>query len=881
MTNGFVEKHSPGHWRKTAKELLRQGQAASGMTIDTDSPASDISAASSTRTGVTVGAGSTSKDLATRGISDHPRVITDSKTGEKRSIAAFEDPANPGKNRNGEPLLGDTRDAFRPATGDIPTNPGVYKWRDGTGRVIYVGKAKSLRQRLTYYFQPLNMLPPKTQAMVLTGRSLEWTVVGTEMEALTLEYTWIKEFDPRFNVVFRDDKTYPFLAVSFGEEIPRIWITRSQKTKKTRYFGPYTKVYDLKRSLDSLLTTFPVRTCTPNRFRRAQKENRPCLLYYIGKCSAPCVGKISPADHRDLMKKLTAVLTGRVGEKFVSSLRQQMTEAAENLDFEKAARLRDQMSAMKGVVQENGVMFADNVDADVFGYAGDELEASVHAFFVRSGTIRGERNWSVEKVEDISDAALMNDMITQVYSQIEDDSRREGRVNAEAQALEINTQRDAVAGVEKENTSAVTQVERARSTRQRHEREAVTGRVDLFSDSSPVPSEIIVPVLPDDRDRLEKWLSDLRGSKVRIYTAQRGDKRNLMDRANQNALLALKQSKSRRTANLAARQQAMNDIKDQLGLAQAPLRIEGYDVSNAAGGGYQVASMVVFEDGMARRSEYRRFSIKGGTGRDHSLDDLSALYQTMTRRFRHGNIAGDSGDSIEAERKIEKAEDAATGGQGKSGQKKVVTVISGTKGADRTDEIVQQESGTHHFAYKPNLIVVDGGAGQVKAVQKALDDCGVHDVAVCGLAKRLEEVWLPGEDYPLILNRQSQGMYLLQRVRDESHRFAITYHRTRRRKGQIASVFDSIEGIGQKYAKKLRDHFGSIKNMRAASIDDILKVSGIGPARAKQIYAALHPKSTDSSVDGSADSSQADSSQTVTLKPDSVPADSRGEETQQ
>ncbi len=838
MTNGYVERKSPGRWRKTAKELLRTGGAASGMTADTGAPAPLSGAA----TGITVGAGSTTKDLAAHGISPHARVITDPETGRERTIAAYEDPAHPGLNRNGEPLLGDTRDAFRPATGDIPTDPGVYKWRDGTGRVIYVGKAKNLRQRLTYYFQPLRQLQPKTQAMVLTGRSLEWTVVGTEMEALTLEYTWIKEFDPRFNVVFRDDKTYPYLAVSFGEEIPRIWITRSQRTQKTRYFGPYTRAWDLRNSLDSLLKTFPVRTCTPNRFRRAQKEGRPCLLASIGKCSAPCVGRISPADHRELMKKITAVLTGRVGEKYISSLRRQMGEAADRLDFEKAARLRDQITAMGNVIQQNGVVFPDSVDADVFGFAGDELEASVHAFFVRSGTIRGERNWSVEKVEDVSDAGLMGEMITQVYSQIEGDSKREGLVDAQAAALDISTQRDAVAAAE--NNGATTQERRARSTRERHERESVTGRVDLFSDSSPVPSEIIVPVLPADKERLEDWLSGLRGSRVVIHVARRGDKKNLMDRAVANAKLALTQSKSRRTSSLAARQEAMNDIKDQLGLTQAPLRIEGYDVSNAAGGGYQVASMVVFEDGMARRSEYRRFSIKGGTGRDGSLDDLSALYQTMTRRFRHGNIAGDSGDSIEAERRIEKAENAASGGKAGAGQQRVGTTISDALGSDSADEIVQQDTRAHHFAYKPNLIVVDGGAGQVKAVQKALDDCGVHDVAVCGLAKRLEEVWLPGEDYPLILDRQSQGMYLLQRVRDESHRFAITYHRTRRRKGQISSVLDSVPGIGTAYANRLRAHFGSMRKMREASLEQLEQVKGLGPARARKVYDALHPGDT-------------------------------------
>ena len=727
---------------------------------------------------------------------------------------------DPNLNRNGEPLLGDTRDLFRPNTSDIPTNPGVYKWRDANGRVIYVGKAKNLRNRLTFYFQPLNQLHPRTQNMVLTARSLEWTVVGTEMEALTLEYTWIKEFDPRFNVVFRDDKTYPYLAVSFGEEIPRIWVTRSKNTKKTRYFGPYTKVWDMRNSLDSLLKTFPVRTCTPATLHRAQMSGRPCLLASIGKCSAPCVGRISLEEHREMMRELTSILTGRRGEKYIKTLTAQMKEAASNLDFEKAAKLRDQAAAMKNVVQENAVVFSDDVDCDIFGLAGDELEASVHAFFVRSGTIRGERNWSVEKVEDITDSQLMSDMIAQVYSQMEDDEQKE--INAVAPKLsgnvDITTRRDAISSAE--NLSSQTSVERAAATRKRRERENQTGRDDLFSEESAVPPEILVPVQPDDTERLEQWLSSLRGSKVVIHVAQRGDKKTLLERATSNAAIGLKQSKQHRTADIAAREEAMNDVKRELGLPQAPLRIEGYDISNAAGGGYQVASMVVFEDGMARRSEYRRFAIKGKDGKG-ALDDLSAVYETITRRFKHGNIAGDSGDSLEAQAEIAKA--AESGDPTNLGE-----------------DVVQQDTNPRHFAYKPNLILVDGGANQVKAVQQALADCGVDDVAVCGLAKRLEEVWLPDEEYPLILNRQSQGMYLLQRVRDESHRFAITYHRTKRRKGEIHSELDSIDGIGPVYAKRLLRAFGSFKKLKQASMDEILNVKGIGESRAQSIYASLH-----------------------------------------
>lgn len=755
----------------------------------------------------------------------------------------------PGFNKNGEPLLGDSRDLFRPNTSDIPTSPGVYKWRDANGRVIYVGKAKNLRNRLTFYFQPLNMLHPRTQAMVLTGRSLEWTVVGTEMEALTLEYTWIKEFDPHFNVVFRDDKTYPFLAVSFGEKYPRIWITRSKRTRKTRYFGPYTKVWGIRNSLEKLLSIFPVRTCTPAVFHRAHVSGRPCLLYSIGKCSGPCIGKVSPQKHREMVRQLTSILTGRVGIRYIHQLTGQMKAASDALDFEKAARLRDEIAAMKNAVEQNSVIFSDDVNADFFGFAGDELEASVHAFFVRSGTIRGERNWSVEKVEDVSDSSLMADMITQVYSQLEDDEKRESDANPEApdassasSEITVTTKRDAVSHAE--SLTASNPLERAAATRERKKRESVTGRDDLFSEASSVPPEIVVPIIPDDCDKLEEWLSNLRGSRVVIHVAQRGDKKSLMDRAQANAALSLKQNKMKRTADIAARQQAMNDIKDQLGLPRSPLRIEGYDVSNAAGGGFQVASMVVFEDGMARPSEYRRFSIHGRTTTGHTLDDLDALYETITRRFRHGNIAGDSGDTDEAEHQIKKMEKTEEEIRSKVDSVPAghTTVASGEGIHEEAEQIVQQGTNPRRFAYKPNLIVVDGGAGQVKAVQKALDDCHVTDVAVCGLAKRLEEVWLPGEDYPLILKRQSQGMYLLQRVRDESHRFAITYHRNRRRKGQLNSVIDSIEGIGPHYRKRLISHFGSVKKLKAATIDEIEAVKGIGRTRAHDIYTTLHPQ---------------------------------------
>lgn len=776
------------------------------------------------------GASATARSSATKGTGKSVNPRTAGRSGTT------------GTNVNGAPLLGDSRDAFRPATSSIPTSPGVYKWRDKDGRVIYVGKAKNLRNRLTFYFQPLSMLHPRTQEMVLTARSLEWTVVGTELEALTLEYTWIKEFDPHFNVVFRDDKTYPYLAVSFGEEIPRIWITRSQKTRKTKYFGPYVKVYDLRQSLDRLLTAYPVRTCTPGVLHRAQRTGRPCLLASIGKCSAPCVGAISLEDHRERITELTGILTGRLGAKYVRNLTARMKKASDDLDFEMAARLRDQIKAMSSVLQSNAVVFADDVDADVFGLAGDELEASVHAFFVRAGTIRGERNWSVEKVEDIDDAQLMSDLIVQAYSQVLEENRKESDADGFRPTYRASTsierKRDAVAA--SQSMTALTARERGKASREHKIREAETGRVDLFSQSSPIPSEILVPVLPADCKRLETWLSAERGSAVTIHVPQRGDKHQLLERAEENAKLGLARHKAQRSTSLAARTEAMNDVKRQLGLPNAPLHIEGYDISNAAGGGYQVASMVVFEDGMAKRSEYRRFAIKGAT-REESLDDLSALRETITRRFKHGNVAGDSGESIESQQAEE---------------------------SEKTTKATEKAlpSASRHFAYKPNLIVVDGGRAQANAVKSAMESMGVTDVAVCGLAKRLEEVWLPGEDYPLILKRQSEGLYLLQRVRDESHRFAITYHRMKRRKGEVSSLLDSIPGVGDASAKRLLAHFGSFKKLRAATADEIAEVKGFGTARAQQVYSALH---ADDAAEQSAKLSAGESAPAAATAPNS------------
>lgn len=766
-------------------------------------------------------------------------------------------------NANGAPLLGDSRDLFRPKTSDIPAKPGVYKWRDEQGRVIYVGKAKNLRNRLANYFQPLYLMHPRTQTMVLTARSLEWTVVATELESLTLEYTWIKEFDPRFNVQFRDDKTYPYLAVSTGERVPRVWVTRSRKRRDTRYFGPYAKVWELRHSLDRLLRTFPVRTCTTNVFHKAQLTGRPCLLASIGKCSAPCVNQIEADEHRRLCEQLVGVMTGRLGRPYIAQLTRDMKEASAELEFEKAARLRDQIQMLETVVQQNAVVFDQDVDADVFGFASDELEASVHAFYVRAGSIRGERNWSVERVEDIADADLMADLLVQVYSDaVGENHPQSAAPTASASggesetvpplavagtrsvtgggAATISTNREAIGSTQ--SLTATDAIARAQATRERNSRQETTGRADLLAPIAPVPREIIVPIEPSRRQELENWMTGMRGGAVTIRVASRGDKKQLMDRANENASQALQRSKMSRISDMGARTQAMNDVAKALGLAEAPLRIECYDISNTVGGAFQVASMVVFEDAIAKKSEYRRFSIRGKDGKG-AVDDLSALYETLTRRFKHGNIAGDSGESIDAEQRAASARKDVRGTANAPADTETDSAKDKTNAmqdAEEQDVVVQQNTNRHHFAYKPNLVVVDGGKPQVMAAAKALADCGVDDVAVCGLAKRLEEVWVPDDDYPIILKRQSEGMYLLQRVRDESHRFAITYHRQQRRKGALRSALDEIPGIGESYQKRLLTHFGSVKAMREASVEDFEQVKGVGHAKAEALYTALH-----------------------------------------
>jgi excinuclease ABC subunit C len=633
---------------------------------------------------------------------------------------------------------------YRPAPGEIPTDPGVYRFRDPHGRVIYVGKAKNLRSRLANYFQDVANLHPRTQTMVTTAASVEWTVVGTEVEALALEYSWIKEFDPRFNVKYRDDKSYPYLAVTMGEEFPRAQVMRGAKRRGTRYFGPYGHAWAIRETLDLLLRVFPVRTCSAGVFRRAEQTGRPCLLGYIDKCSAPCVGRISAADHRALADDFCDFMAGDTA-RFVKRLTRQMQAASASMEYEAAARLRDDIAALERATEKNAVVLGDGTDADIFALAGDELEAAVQVFHVRGGRIRGQRGWVVEKVEDVTDGELVEHLLQQVYG-------------------------------------------------------AAGGAADA------VPREVLVPVLPDDHDELVAWLTGLRGARVDLRVPQRGDKAELARTVRTNAEHALALHRTRRAGDLTTRSQALREIQEALDLDTAPLRIECYDVSHNQGT-FQAASMVVFEDGLARKSEYRRFSVRGPEG-EGARDDTAAMYEVISRRFRHYLEARDGESDVELDSVEDEARAATT---------------------------------PKRFAYPPNLVVVDGGPPQVAAAAQALADLGISDVALCGLAKRLEEVWLPGEEYPVILERSSEGLYLLQRVRDEAHRFAITFHRSRRSKGMTASVLDDVPGLGPARKKALLTHFGSLKRLRAASVEEIASVQGFGDALAAAVVRALAP----------------------------------------
>jgi excinuclease ABC subunit C len=610
--------------------------------------------------------------------------------------------------------------SFRPKTSEIPTRPGVYRFYDSKRRILYVGKAKNLRARLQSYFAPLDSLHERTRRMVQSAVDVDWTIVKTEFEALQLEFTWIKEFNPPFNIRFKDDKSYPYLAVSMSDKVPRVFVTRNRELKGVKYFGPYTQAWALRQTLDTLLKAFPVRSCSSGVFATAKRSNRPCLLADIGKCSAPCVTRVTDQEHLDIAKELVNFMSGMDPEQ-VEILRAKMIQASESENFELAARLRDNIEALETVLEKSTVVFSDLTDADLFGIAHDELAATISLFSVRGGRIRGVRAWTMDKELDQSLDELVRQIILFAYSP--------------------------VAGVE----------------------------------APSIPKEVLVPSLPEDSIDLEQFLSALRGSAVSMRVPKRGDKAALAQTALENAEHALALYKTRRVSDFAARTEALNRLATALDLADAPLRIECYDISHLSGTDI-VGSMVVFEDGLPKKAHYRQFNI------DSAQDDTDAIFQVLTRRLKY-------------------LRDPETVDEGR-------------------------------FSYVPSLIVVDGGIGQVNAAARAIEASGVTGLAVCGLAKRLEEIWTPGNENPIILPRASEELFLLQRLRDESHRFALTASR-RKRSSAISSSLLEIPGLGEKRVMALLKRFGSAKRLRIATLDEISDVAGIGTELASQILERL------------------------------------------
>jgi excinuclease ABC subunit C len=610
--------------------------------------------------------------------------------------------------------------SFRPKTSEIPTRPGVYRFFDDKRRVLYVGKAKNLRARLQSYFVPVESLHERTKRMVLSASDIDWTIVKTEFEALQLEYTWIKEFNPPFNVRFKDDKSYPYLAVSLNERMPRVFVTRNRDLKGIKYFGPYTQAWAIRQTLDTLLRVYPIRSCSAGVYNSAKRANRPCLLADIGKCSAPCVGRVSEKEHLEIAKELVGFMNG-MDPKQVAILQERMEKASEAQNYELAARLRDNIGALEAVLEKSTVVFNDLTDADLFGVAHDELAAAVSLFSVRGGRIRGVRAWVVDKEIEQPLEELVRQIILYAYTSSE--------------------------GVE----------------------------------APSVPKEILVPALPEDASDLELFLEQSRGSSVSLRVPKRGDKAALAATALENAEHSLALYKTRRTADFTSRSEALSSLAKALNLSEAPLRIECYDVSHLSGTNI-VASMVVFEDGLPKKSQYRQFNIES------AVDDTDAIFQVLSRRLKY------------------------------------------LRGPETLDD--------GRFSYLPSLIVVDGGIPQVGAAARAIAESPVPELALCGLAKRLEEVWLPGSDFPVILPRGSEELFLLQRVRDESHRFALTASR-KKRSSSISSSLLEIPGLGEKRVTALLRRFGSAKRLKLASLEEISDVAGIGPALAEEILKHL------------------------------------------
>jgi excinuclease ABC subunit C len=611
----------------------------------------------------------------------------------------------------------------RPPAGTIPDAPGSYQFKDAHGRIVYVGKAKSLRSRLSNYFQ--KNLPPRTAQMVATAESVEWIQVRNDVEALMLEYNLIQQHKPRFNIRLVDDKSYPFLAVTLDDEWPRAMVMRGTKRKGVRYFGPYGHAYAIRETLDLLLRTFPVRTCSQNKFQHHERIGRPCLLGHIEKCSAPCVGAIDKADYDALVARLCSFLDGD-NEAVVADLQARMNAAAGELEFELAARLRDRLASVRKAIERQHMVAARDEDFDVIGIADDELEAAVQVFFVRGGRVVGRKGFIVDKVEDVTEAELVGEVL-------------EG----------------------------------------------------LYYEYPPLglPARVFVPTSSEDDDLYQRWLAELRGTKVEIRVPQRGDKRTLLETVTRNATEEFTRHRLRRATDHNSRAQALNELQEHLGLPDAPLRIECFDMSHIQGTDY-VGSMVVVEDGLAKKSEYRRFKVHVPGN-----DDFAAMEEVLTRRFQAYLV-------------------------------------------DRDIPVSEREG---KFRYPPNLLVVDGGKGQLNVAVRVLQDLGLdEEIPVCSLAKQFEEVFLPGQSVAVRLPRQSEALYLLQRIRDESHRFAITYHRQLRNKRMTTSVLDDVPGLGPTRRKRLVKEMGGVTAVKTATLESLKALSWLPDPVAEALYEKVH-----------------------------------------
>jgi excinuclease ABC subunit C len=610
----------------------------------------------------------------------------------------------------------------RPETGSIPTRPGVYMFRDKAGRVVYVGKAKSLRSRLSNYFA--QELPPRTEAMVEAAVDVEWIVTDNEVEALHLELNLIKQHRPRYNVRYRDDKSYPYLAVTLDEEFPRARVMRGAKRKGVKYYGPFAHAYAIRDTLDLLLRTFPVRTCSQGVFDRCRRRNRPCLLFDIERCSGPCVGAVSPEDHRGIVDELCDFLDGNY-KPVLQRLEDAMKGASSRQEYEVAAKLRDQLENVRKVIERQQMVSRETEDLDIVGVAEDELEAAFQVFFVRRGRVTGRKGFVVDKVEDLATSQLVGRFLERLYEE------------------------------------------------------------------GGVPKRVLAPTEPEDRELIERWLSEMRGSRVRVQVPQRGEKRALLQTVTENAHQAFARHRLKRSTDFAARSRQLRELQQAIGMEEAPLRIECFDISNL-GPTEAVGSMVVFEDGLAKRSDYRRFAIKWTEGQD----DFAMIGEVIRRRFaRH----------LEA-----RAASAAVNGK------------------------------PRRFAYPPNLVVIDGGKGQLNRAVEVMADLGVVGVTTVSLAKRMEEVFVPGQSDPIMIPRSSEALYLLQSIRDEAHRFAVTYHRLKRTKKMTRSALDGIPGLGEVRKKRLLRHFGSVKRVREASPEELAEVQGLPRSVAQMVYDSLH-----------------------------------------